>query len=1310
MPTWTTHRQVMAALLFFALEGLLNSSAYDQTSSHPSAYCHVTDGAFTVCPINGNQEWSDVPSRIFPSTGAFLYADQADLDPVLAGPRSAADTLMLMYDECGRRSPLGTEEYVRISFDTVEIEDGVEELEHYIIHAFTDGTIVFFENGQLQRDPDNAARAPEIAGQRGHVGFGPSPNCPFDHVITEFETKLSATDIDVNGAYSPDPIFWGSDVPPEPPPLPECPDAGSSVPVQLSQVTAPVNLALKPYQVIYDNLSLDFTSGGDLGSDCSVTSNVGSLSVQLDLLRGTPPGPFEIATSSAASTLDFFDSGNFDASGIPACDFGAVSTNCFVNAQPGASSKVVRWHTNGFEEAAFGIPVSNSGPLTFYVNVDDLSGPAESFPELLQTTEQYIHQTLISHLSAIDSLAVIQDPPADLLVTDPSGRRTGVGAGGSTLSEIPGSGYFRSPELSAVILVEPLQGAYSTQIVGLAGQSFSLSMSQVELHPTIDVPAVRESLASGTIDPAGSAFAFVVAPVRTIGAAVRSGFDLTTLPRNDDGSTSLVPMGFTANFFGTEYSTLYVNNNGNVTFDSPQSEFTPFSLAATGRAIIAPFFADVDTRNAGDPVRYGTGIIADHPSFGVSWRNVDCYASSPSRTVRNSFQVILVDRSDLSPGDFDIEFNYDQIQWETGQASGGSPQCLGGASGRAGFSNGSGAPGTFFELPGSGTPGAFLDSNPVTGLIQHSLNDPQPGRYLFSVRSGVPNTQRDKDDDGVADDLDDCPTVGDPAQIDSDLDGIGDACGALEPLHSTAAFLQALLDGGTTVEPKSILVAEAPGLLDRLIRIVEFRVREGLTPSATALAANLVASQVELGLVPPEQEDDLIDAVVRGVNQNPVADAGVDQVVECAALDGTQVRLNGMGTTDPDGDPITYTWTGVFGTATGSSPTVTLPLGDHSIMLSVDDGQGGSATDTVDISVRDTTSPVIVGASSNPGFLWPPNHTMRGIVIDYSATDLCSPTSCSLAVTSNEPINGTGDGDATPDWSVLDDHHLDLRAERSAVGHGRTYTTTITCADVSRNAAADSTATIVKHDMSSPESGSAFKVGSSVSFAGSFWDVPGRTHLAQWTFDSLTSPGTVTEPTATRPGLIRGTYAFAAPGVYGVKMSVKDSSGTTSATDAMDGVNALVVIYDRNGGSVTGGGWIASPPGAYVAAPALVGNANFGFVSQYFKNASNPKGETEFDIRVAGFKFNALNFEYLAISGARAQYRGAGKVNGNAGYAFILTVIDGQATGGGGVDRFRMKIWNKTTGTVVYDTQLGASDNADPMTPVSTGSGIVIRP
>lgn len=220
-------------------------------------------------------------------------------------------------------------------------------------------------------------------------------------------------------------------------------------------------------------------------------------------------------------------------------------------------------------------------------------------------------------------------------------------------------------------------------------------------------------------------------------AAVRAGFDASTLAPNDDGSTGLVPIGFTVDFFGSVNTDLYVNNNGNVTFDFPLGTFTPFDLTSTATEIIAPFFADVDTRSAGDPVTYGTGLVDGKAAFGVNWLNVDYFASSVSHTNRNFFQLILIDRSDIAPGDFDIEFNYDQIEWETGGASGGDADGLGGFSARAGFSNGTGAPGTFFELPGSAVNGAFLDSNAADGLIHNSLGTSVLGRYLFAARGGT---------------------------------------------------------------------------------------------------------------------------------------------------------------------------------------------------------------------------------------------------------------------------------------------------------------------------------------------------------------------------------------------------------------------------------------------------------------------------------------------------------------------------------------------------------------------------------------------
>jgi filamentous hemagglutinin family protein len=222
------------------------------------------------------------------------------------------------------------------------------------------------------------------------------------------------------------------------------------------------------------------------------------------------------------------------------------------------------------------------------------------------------------------------------------------------------------------------------------------------------------------------------------GNSIRTGFNTNTLERNDDGSTGLVPIGFRVSFFGRESDQAYVNNNGNITFDQALATFTPFDLTTTGQLIIAPFFADVDTRNQASGVTtYGTGTVNGRQAFGVTWVGVGYFSNNVDKT--NSFQVVLIDRSDTGANNFDVEFNYNQIQWETGDASGGN-NGLGGNSARVGFSNGTNQPGTFFELQGSAVNGAFLDGNSETGLINRSLNSDQLGRYVFEARSGIVGT------------------------------------------------------------------------------------------------------------------------------------------------------------------------------------------------------------------------------------------------------------------------------------------------------------------------------------------------------------------------------------------------------------------------------------------------------------------------------------------------------------------------------------------------------------------------------------------
>jgi len=174
------------------------------------------------------------------------------------------------------------------------------------------------------------------------------------------------------------------------------------------------------------------------------------------------------------------------------------------------------------------------------------------------------------------------------------------------------------------------------------------------------------------------------------------------------------------------------------------------------------------------------------------------------------------------------------------------------------------------------------------------------------------------------------------------------------------------------------------------------------------------------------------------------------------------------------------------------------------------------------------------------------------------------------------------------------------------------------------------------------------------------------------------------------------------PGVYPVGARSIDRAGNWSAVST-----DLLVVYDPNSGFVTGSGWINSPLGAYTADPTLSGRANFGFVSKYQKGTAVPTGVTDFRFQVANLNFHAESYDWLVVAGARAQYKGTGTIDGTGNYGFLLTAVDGQVQGGGGSDKFRIKIWDSTTGAIVYDNQMSAADNAGPTATIAGGSIVI---
>ena len=180
---------------------------------------------------------------------------------------------------------------------------------------------------------------------------------------------------------------------------------------------------------------------------------------------------------------------------------------------------------------------------------------------------------------------------------------------------------------------------------------------------------------------------------------------------------------------------------------------------------------------------------------------------------------------------------------------------------------------------------------------------------------------------------------------------------------------------------------------------------------------------------------------------------------------------------------------------------------------------------------------------------------------------------------------------------------------------------------------------------------------------------------------------------------------FMLQGVYSITVYVKDDDGGQS-----NSLTIMVTIFDPDGGFVTGGGWIMSPPGAYVLDEDLVGKANFGFVSKYKKGSQTPEGQTEFQFKAGDLNFHssAIQLGSLVVSNFKAQYKGTGTINGQPGYKFILTAYDGDIQGGGGVDRFRMKIIRLSDNTLIYDNAKGASDDIDAANPLAISGGSIV--
>lgn len=184
----------------------------------------------------------------------------------------------------------------------------------------------------------------------------------------------------------------------------------------------------------------------------------------------------------------------------------------------------------------------------------------------------------------------------------------------------------------------------------------------------------------------------------------------TTIPQNDDSSVHVVNLPFSFCLYNATYSSCYINNNGTITFAAPNSQFT--SNFPTTTAMIAPFWADVWTMN-GNTVKYKK----EAHRLIVTWPGVGYFLSCG---LKNTFQCILTDGTaagGIGVGN-NVAFYYGDMQWTTGEASGGTGG-FGGMPATVGISKGDGVTFTqigLFNLNNSNYDGSGANNDGVNYL------------------------------------------------------------------------------------------------------------------------------------------------------------------------------------------------------------------------------------------------------------------------------------------------------------------------------------------------------------------------------------------------------------------------------------------------------------------------------------------------------------------------------------------------------------------------------------------------------------------
>ena len=422
----------------------------------------------------------------------------------------------------------------------------------------------------------------------------------------------------------------------------------------------------------------------------------------------------------------------------------------------------------------------------------------------------------------------------------------------------------------------------------------------------------------------------------------------------------------------------------------------------------------------------------------------------------------------------------------------------------------------------------------------------------------------------------------------------------------------------------------------------------------------------------------------RRPDQLAFADAGGPYTV----AEGSTVTVQHQSI-DHDGDPLAFDWSvdpaiaRIERDGHPDAALVGIDDGTTTLGLRLLDQEEGYATDSTQLTVTNVAPTVDAGAdsASKEGAVW----TGTASVSDPGTKD-----------THTARVD-FGDGTAPQDVAVTDGR---LALSHRYVDEGR-FPVSVTVTDDDGGVGRDALLVSVSNEapvvapVTAPLDPQ--RVGTQIPAAARFTDAGTadvHTATVDWG-DGSRGAAAVTEVGGS--GEARASHAYTVPGTYTVTFSVDDADGGVTASTFQ-----YVVVYDPNGGFVTGGGLLDSPAGAYKPDPSLTGKAHFAFVSKYAKGSTVPTGSTSFRFAAGGLELDSKTYDWLVVAGARAQYKGTGTVNGVAGHPFTVTAVDGDQLGKGKPDLLRVQIWSPTGG-LIYDNQGAAPLDADPVQGIAGG-------